>query len=357
MLKNREFRQFTVGYWCCILLFLLLLEAVNWFYWQAKEYGSRSQVMEVSLLFLGATVLFGIAGYAVGFFCFSHLYKKLSTISKEMGKCTVTDGDFPITGKRDFEEGELGILISNYHLLVQALREAKKQEIKEKTFLKDTISDISHQLKTPLASLTVFLDLLVEEKLPEKEEEKRVLREAQNQLNRMEWMVLSMLKLARLEAGAIVFEPMETPLCPLLLGSINALKPRYEKKGQTVTLSCPEDTVLVLDGDWMQEALVNILKNAVDYTPEQGEIRIFVEQNKIYTRIYIADTGMGISPEDLPNIFVRFHRGNNNVDSNSVGIGLSLAKSIIEGQKGRVHVDSELSKGTKFTITFLTKGK
>lgn len=356
MLKNREFRQFTVGYWCMVLLFLFFLEGANWFYWQAKEYGSRSQVMELSLIFFGMTVLFGVFGYAVGYICFSRLYQQLSTISKEMGKCTVTDVDFPMTGEYDFTEGELGILISNYHLLVQALRDAKKQEMKEKCFLKETISDISHQLKTPLASLTVFLDLLIEEKLPDKEEEKRVLREAQNQLERMEWMVLSMLKLARLEAGAIVFELIKTPLYPMLLGSINSLRPRYEDKEQQVSLSCSEDAVLMMDRDWMQEAVVNILKNAVDYTPPKGEIYIVVEQNKIYTRIYIRDTGMGISPDELSNIFVRFHRGSNNVNSNSVGIGLSLAKSIIEGQGGRIHVDSELSVGTQFTITFVTEG-
>lgn len=356
MFKNKEFRQFTVGYWCMVLLFLLLLEGVNWFYWQEREYGSRSQVMELSLVFFGITVSFGVLGYAVGYICFSCLYRRLSAVSKEMGKCTVTDVDFPMTREYEFTEGELGILVSNYHLLVQALREAKKQEMKEKCFLKETISDISHQLKTPLASLTVFLDLLIEEKLPEKEEEKRVLREAQNQLQRMEWMVLSMLKLARLEVGAIVFETVKTPLYPMLLGSINSLRPRYEDKEQQVTLSCPEDAVLVMDGDWMQEAVVNILKNAVDYTPRKGEIRIVVEQNKIYTRIYIADTGMGISPEDLSHIFERFHRGSNNVNSNSVGIGLSLAKSIIEGQGGRIHVDSELSLGTQFTITFVTEG-
>lgn len=355
MLKNREFRQFTVGYWCIALFFLLVLEGVNWFYWQENEYGNRSQVMELSLLFFGVIILFSLTGYGVGVICFMRLYHKLSVIAREMGESTVAASDFPMTGRQDLEEGELGILISNYHLLVRALWDAKKQEMNEKRFLKDTISDISHQLKTPLASLTIFLDLLVEEKLPKKEEEKRILTEAQNQLNRMEWMVLSMLKLARLEAGAITFEPKATPLYPFLLGCMNSLRPRYEQKGQQVTLSCPQDAVLVLDGDWMQEALVNILKNAIDYTPNAGEIRIWVEQSRIYTRIYIADTGMGISEEDLPNIFVRFRRGNNNVNSNSVGIGLSLAKSIIEGQKGKIHVDSELFQGTQFTITFLSR--
>lgn len=350
MMHNREFKQFTVGYGILAAILWVALLTGNWIYWEKVDYGNRDFVIGQSL-YLGITVLvLELLLYGMAFFFFRKVYRKISDISEQMSGCITRD---VTVVEGEYSDGELGILKSNFHKMVRAMKEAKEQEKKEKIFLKDIISDISHQLKTPLASLTVFMDLLAEDRLSDSADRQRIIEESKNQLSRMEWMVLSLLKLARIEAGAITFECREIPLRPLLMESIECLRVRWEQKQQTITLECDENLCHCLDREWLQEALVNIIKNAIDYTPQKGQIQVKVEQTKVFTRIIVEDDGIGIAPEDITHIFERFRRGNNNVNSNSVGIGLSLAKSIVEGQQGKIHVDSEQGKYTRFTLTFL----
>ena len=218
-----------------------------------------------------------------------------------------------------YKQGELGELYTNLYKLVQALKESNRKEQQEKIFLRDIMSDISHQLKTPLASLTVFLDLLYDGRVPDADKQKQMLLESKNQVSRMEWMVLSMLKLARIEAGAIQFEKQ----------------------------------MLVCDGDWLTEAIINLFKNASDYSGDQTTIHIWTEDNPMYTRIYVKDEGCGIAESELKNIFKRFYRINKEVNPNSVGIGLSLTKSIVEGMGGKISVRSEFGSYTQFILTFV----
>lgn len=353
MIHNKEFRHFTIVYGITAGLVWLAALIGGWIFWECVDYGNRRLAIRYSL-YLGIIVLLvEILLYGVAYYWFRRIYQKIAEVSWQINQCVVDDTTAII---EEYADGELGILQSNFHKLIQALQEAKEQEKKEKFFLKDIISDISHQLKTPLASLTIFIDLLAEGKLADKAAENKIIEEARNQLNRMEWMVLSLLKLARIEAGAITFEANVVSLKTLLLASVECLRVRYEQKEQQILVDCGETIQLCLDGEWLQEALVNIIKNAIDYTPEQGRIMVKAEETKIFTRIVVEDNGMGIAKKDLPYIFDRFCRGNNNANSNSVGIGLSLAKSIVEGQGGKIHVDSEEGKYTRFTITFI-KGR
>ena len=224
------------------------------------------------------------------------------------------------------------------------------------------MSDISHQLKTPLASMSVFIDLLLNDKIDSPEERKKILSEAGNQVNRMEWMVLSMLKLARIEAGAVQFEKKETEISSILDEVRGAISYLTNSRNQKLIINCPEDIMVQTDPEWMTEAIINIVKNASDYScsldenrlgtgeEQSSAIEIDVEKNAVFTRIYIRDHGIGMSEETMTHIFDRFYRASNEVNPNSVGIGLSLSKSIVEGLGGRISVDSKLGEGSCFKI-------
>lgn len=256
----------------------------------------------------------------------------------------------------ELEDGELGLLYSNLYKLVVKFRENNEREQSEKDFMKDMMSDISHQLKTPLASLNIFVDLMLEDRVSSEEERKDLLNESKKQLSRMEWMVLSMLKLARIEAGAVEFDREEVSLLPVLNQAVDAVRYLTDARDQTVIITPPDtDARLICDSRWLTEAIINLLKNASDYSSADGcgrEINIEVESNSLFTRIYIRDQGIGISEEALPYIFKRFYRASSDVNPDSVGIGLSLTQSIIVEMGGSIKAESTPGEGTVFIITF-----
>jgi len=204
-----------------------------------------------------------------------------------------------------------------------------------------------------LASLNVFIDLLLENKIDDDAKRKQVLSEAANQLSRMEWMVLSMLKLARIEAGAIQFDKESILVKPILMQAVEGVQFLVQKRNQTILLECNDSAEMLCDGEWLTEAIINLLKNASDYSGEGKRIWLEVEHTNVYTRIYVKDEGVGIAEEELPNIFKRFYRVHQEVNPNSVGIGLSLTKSIVEGMGGSIRVQSEEGKYTWFILTFV----
>ncbi len=265
----------------------------------------------------------------------------------------------------ELQEGTVGIFYDNFEKLIHMFQESRRKEKSKKEYLQDVMSDISHQLKTPLASMDVFLDLIVNDKISSEDERKMILGEASNQVSRMEWMVLSMLKLARIEAGAIAFDIGDVNLDAVLSEVAGGVKYLIDTRGQKLTIDCPEDINVKADGPWLTEAIINIVKNASDYSAQQvdadssekagkevGQISIKVEQNAIFTRIYISDNGMGMSEETMTHIFERFYRESSEVNPSSVGIGLSLSKSIVEGMGGKITVESKLGEGSTFKVQF-----
>lgn len=342
MRSDYERKRFRNKYWKYSLLFLAVLFGLMLFYFKQISF---FMVWLEGFFVLTLVVLYGIAYRYIDRIC-----SEIEKVSNQM-EVVMRTNQAPDLG--EYQEGTVGILYSNFEKMVCALQKSREKELKEKIFLRDIISDISHQLKTPLASLNVFLDLLLEEKVEDKDKQKQILKEAENQLSRMEWMVLSMLKLARIEAGAIEFQNKQQHLLPLLRQAKEGVQFLVGNRKQTLSIDCDEDCRLICDGDWLVEAVINLLKNASDYSPENAKISVEVEDSNIYTRIYIKDEGIGIAPDDIPNIFKRFYRVNNTVNPNSVGIGLSLTKSIVEGMGGSIHVQSEVSKYTWFVITFI----
>lgn len=302
----------------------------------------------IAVLVMGLCML--AVCYLAGMYFVRQTSRELQEVSKIMNKILDEPDQIP---PEVYKEGELGEIYTNLYKLVQALKQSNLKEQEEKIFLRDIISDISHQLKTPLASLMVFMDLLYDGRVTDEEKQRKMLQESKNQISRMEWMVLSMLKLARIEAGAIQFENAPCDLQAIVAQAKDSVSYLTDKRNQMIEVSIPDSTMLTCDGDWLAESLINLLKNASDYSNANTVITITCEQNPMYTRIYIKDQGCGIAESDMKHIFERFYRVNKEVNPNSVGIGLSLSKSIIEGMGGKISVRSELTKYTEFILTFV----
>lgn len=249
------------------------------------------------------------------------------------------------------QEGDIGAFWESYQKMVTAIAQAREDAEKEKVFLQDLIADISHQLKTPLATLTIYQDLLDNIALSD-EERRDMLEKMGQQLNRMEWLVLNLLKLARLEAGSIRFEPETQNLKNTLQLAIENVRILKEAKGQHIELQCDDEIELMHDRAWTVEALTNILKNATEYAPEGSTIEVWTEQSSVLTEIHIKDYGIGISDDDIHKVFKRFYRAKSKVNENSIGIGLALSKGIINGQGGEIYVESVVGEYTCFTVAF-----
>lgn len=342
MKSNYERNQFKIRY---IIISLILLLANTLFIWyQNGELTWKNS--SIQLLF----VVFLSVIYIMTYRRLDKVYTEVETISEMMSEMMEGQEELP---EEQYKEGAVGILYSNFYKVVGILQESRNREWNEKIFLRDIISDISHQLKTPLASLNVFVDLLLEDKIEDEAKRKQVLNEAANQLSRMEWMVLSMLKLARIEAGAIQFDKKMTPVQAVLMQAVEGVQFLVQKRNQTLLVACDEGIEMLCDGEWLTEALINLLKNASDYSGEEKRICVEVEHTNVYTRIYVKDEGVGIAESEIPNIFKRFYRVHQEVNPNSVGIGLSLTKSIVEGMGGNIRVQSEEGKYTWFILTFV----
>lgn len=340
--ESYELEKFNRIYLICSSCMILLLVAVC--FWVLDIFGWKLYVI------LAFFLVFVFVIYLMA-------RRQISMMSKDIRQVTdimtdILEGADAIA-KEEYKSGEVGMLYTNLYKLVLALKQSNRKEQEEKIFLRDVISDISHQLKTPLASLTVFFDLLCDGRVQEETKRQQMLLESRNQILRMEWMVLSMLKLARIEAGAIQFDMRSCDLSLLVAQAAEGVSYLTIERGQTLRIDVKLGIKLVCDGDWLVEAMINLLKNASDYSEMNTEISICAEKNPMYTRIYVKDQGIGISEQAQKHIFERFYRVNNEVNPNSVGIGLSLTKSIIEGMGGRISVRSELSSYTEFIITFV----
>lgn len=280
-----------------------------------------------------------------------HLYSKIQNISHAAEQ--VVKGDFSLILPED-EQGEIGILNHQFNQMANRIKLGIEQLSNEKIFLKNIISDISHQLKTPLSSLIMFNELMLEDRDMDDDVGEVFLKKSKTQLERMEWLTISLLKMARLEAGAIQFKRECIYLIEPVDIAIATLNPKVESKHQLITLDGEIKKAQFLgDRDWTAEAIINILKNCIEHTEYGGNILISIEETPIFSRIIIKDSGEGIDRKDLPHIFERFYKGTSTVKTESVGIGLALSKLIIESQGGTISVKSKKHEGTKFTITFL----
>ncbi|WP_171011297.1 sensor histidine kinase [Haloimpatiens lingqiaonensis] len=281
---------------------------------------------------------------------YKYIFKKIKVISKAAEK--VVEGDFTVK-ILEGKEGEFNILAHQFNQMSVRLENSIENLKKDKNFLKEIISDISHQLKTPLSSLMLFNELFLEGSIKSEEEKNKFYIKSKIQLERMEWLIKNLLKIAKIEANAVEFEKTYNPILLTVNKALEPLKVKWESKNQRVNVDINRYVKLKHDVNWTAESITNIVKNCIEHTEEGGEINIIASETPIYTSLVISDNGSGIAKEDLPHIFERFYKGRRNKNSDSVGIGLALSKSIIEGQDGSIQVRSQEGEGSEFTIMFL----
>ncbi|WP_268625317.1 sensor histidine kinase [Paenibacillus alvei] len=249
---------------------------------------------------------------------------------------------------RDNQEGELSILKNDIYKVTLMLSEQRSLLQRDKMQLTDAISDISHQLKTPLTSMTVMADLLSSADLPPVKR-MEFTHNIRIQLERIDWLVSSLLKLSKMDAKTIPFKKEPVLVKQLIQQALEPVLIPMDIKEQTVSINGDDNVSFIGDFNWTSEALINILKNGVEHTQEGGAIAISYTENALFTEIVIADNGKGIPKEDLPYIFKRFYKGKH-ASEGSIGIGLAMAHSIIASQGGVIDVRSDGGNGTEFRI-------
>ena len=248
---------------------------------------------------------------------------------------------------REYSEGDISNLKNDLYKMTIKLKEQNELSLKDKIYLQDTLSDISHQLKTPLTSMYVINELLYDDKL-DKSLKKELLNKSKKGLERIEWLITSLLKMSRLDSGSEKLILERVKLINIINKTIEPIRIPLELKNINLNVSCSNDIKVNVDVNWTTEAVINILKNAMEHTLENGNINIVCSDNPLYTMISISDDGCGISKKDLPHIFERFYKGMSNKES--IGIGLNMSKKIIENENGNISVKSKENEGTTFII-------
>lgn len=273
-------------------------------------------------------------------------YNKISEIEDYFNK--ILRGDYSID-IREYSESDYSCLKNDIYKVTNLLKEKENYSNREKIYLESVLSDISHQLRTPLTSMYVINDILENDDI-DYERKREMLSKNRKQLERIEWLVTSLLKLSRLDSGMVTLKKDKVPIFKLIEEAILPLRIPIELKEQQIIIDGDKTLTLMVDEKWTIEAFVNIIKNAYEHTPKKGMITISYTDNPIYTEIRIQDTGEGISKKDLPHIFERFYHGDTNKDS--IGIGLNMALSIVQKQNGCIKVESKKGKGTTFVLQF-----
>ncbi|MHC6180172.1 sensor histidine kinase [Clostridium sp. JNZ X4-2] len=306
---------------------------------------AQKENLNVILIFISMAALFFLMNYIQ----YGYFYERIRRLN--FGAKKIVEGDYDISIRED-KEGDFSKLSASFNSMKEIIRNNLNELESEKGFLVELLSDISHQLKTPLSSMIVYNDILLNKQVS-KEQSRTFLINSKNQLYRMNWLIKSILKLARLDARAIEFHMEQQSLNETTRYSIEALDDKIKAADVEVNLNEGDEVVFPHDREWLCEALINIIKNCVEHTPKRGKIDVALMENPIYRRIVISDNGEGISEEDLPNIFKRFYKARTSRNNDSIGIGLALSKSIIEAHDGIINVQSKLGVGTTFIITFL----
>ena len=238
--------------------------------------------------------------------------------------------------------------------LYEVMRENRERVAKERADLQEFISDISHQVKTPIANLQMVNATLLEQSVTE-EKRQEFLQASSDQLEKLDFLMQAMIKTSRLETGVISLDRKTQPIYATLAAALGGILLNAEKKNIHVSVECPSDVLLAHDKKWTGEALFNILDNAVKYTPAGGAIQVSVQSWELYAKIDITDSGKGIAESRQGMIFKRFYREEEVHNVEGIGIGLYLAREIISMQGGYIKVTSSLGSGSTFSV-FLPRG-
>lgn len=327
MLRNKEVR-FFIGLFG---LLTLLLAGIGW----------RLQV------FAGIMVLISAAVFGAAFFIFTQRrYQSLARLSNQIDLVLHNEERLLM---EELQEGELSILQSEITKMTQRIREQNTALKREKAHLADSLADVAHQLRTPLTSANLSLSLL--ENTEDSKERKALVRETEELLLRMDWLLTSLLKISRLDAGVVVFQNEQVELTALVDRAVRPLAISLELRNIRVELDVPEGITITGDSRWLAEALQNILKNCMESLGTVGQIEIGCRDNPLFTELTIHDDGQGFQPADLPHVFERFYRGENE-NVTGYGIGLALCKLIVTRQNGTITAKNHPQGGALFCLRF-----
>ena len=335
---NRKIKRLFHGILLCVLFFTLIAVLLMEF-----EVRNAAVYTIVCFLLMSAAILAICYGY------FREQHKIMEHAILQITEYISGNKDVTIECN---DEGELYRLFHEVNSLVAILNAHAENEKNAKKFLKNTISDISHQLKTPLAALNIYIGLIQNEaeELPAIQEFSRF---SEQELDRIEELVQNLLKITKLDAGMIVLEKSLENVSEIAESVKKHFLFRASQEGKEICLSGSGETAFLCDRSWMMEAISNLVKNALDHTKEGDCIRMEWWVSASIVQITIKDNGSGIYPEDLHHIFKRFYRSRYSKDAQGIGLGLPLAKAIVEAHNGTIEVDSTLGRGTSFTMNFL----
>lgn len=301
-------------------------------------------IIDISTLILFILIL------SIIFFKYNHSEsKKINEITKYIEE--INRGNYKLNIEENTED-ELSILKNELYKITIMLKEVAENSQKDKTTLKDSLSDISHQIKTPITSILIMLDnILSDENMPE-DIKKDFIKDIKREIINIKFLVESILKLSKIDSNSIKFIKKEVFIKDIINEAVKNVSMLSELKNIEIIVLGDDSIKTICDLKWQVEAITNILKNCIEHSYENKKIYINYNQNNMYTELKIEDNGTGIDAKDLPHIFERFYKGKNS-SSDSVGIGLALSKSIIESNNGYIQVDSKLNKGTTFIIKYL----
>ena len=327
MLRNREFRQFAILFSLITAAAVMLGFAIN---------------TAAGILAIASAAAFGTA-----FFVFTKArYKSIARISNQID-LVLHNADHLYIGESD--EGELSILQSEITKMTLRIREQNDALKKEKKHLADSLADIAHQLRTPLTSANLILSLLANS--PDVNERKAFVRETEELLVRMDWLITSLLKLSRLDAGVVVFQSEQIDVNALVCAALRPFLIPMELHNIDVQVHAPKGMFIQGDSGWLSESIQNILKNCIESVGDNGKIEIVCTDNPLFTEITIHDSGAGFEKEDLSRLFDRFYRGKSE-NATGYGIGLALCKMIITRQGGTIIAKNHPQGGAIFVIRF-----
>lgn len=339
---NKDIKNFFVAISCILSGFILLFQLFVWLF-----YGT----LNLAILFLSLFAALCILGV-----CFLYFRKQTQMIEEAVSQINLyLSGNTDIRIDCD-KEGSLYKLFHAVNTLATALNAHAVKEQKLKDFLKGTISDISHQLKTPLSALTIYNGLLQDE-TEDIATIKEFVVKSEKEIERIEMLVQNLLKITKLDAGAIIINKAPENIANMMNDIYQHFEFRANEEKKIITLSGSDDIQLFCDRDWITEAISNIVKNALDHTNAGSQIAVEWKKRPAVTQITIKDSGSGIHPEDIHHIFKRFYRSRFSKDTQSIGLGLPLAKTIVEAHDGNITVDSSLDKGSVFVLNFLNLTK
>ncbi len=275
-------------------------------------------------------------------------YRHIRKLSQELDK--VLHGA-DLLHFSDYKEGELSILKIEINKMLMRMREQSEALKEDKSYLAASIADISHQIRTPLTSIHLVLSMLSEPELSP-ERQLSLVRQLGMLIGRIDWLIEALLKISRLDAGTVVFKTQNIPVAQVIQSAVSPLEIPMELRGQTFTFTASTKRESILaDLSWTVEAVSNILKNCMEHTPPEGEIRVTATQNAIFTELIIEDNGPGFDKEDLPHLFERFYKGKDSGEQ-SVGIGLALARTILAQQNATIKAENRPEGGARFIIHF-----